>query len=306
MSGEAHPTLCPYSLDAERGGACQGGDRLVLSPGHSLEPWEALPAVDMGRSTYLQGLAPTQTSTQCRLGEHEVKTPRHRLPSLVLLRVVAELPRPQHPTPPQGRSGPQGSWVPCMMELLPGFLKQSCFVPRRGMFRSSRFEECMNLRGLRPASPRGWRAAQSGSLFFPARPARREVLGPHCPGSSRKPQMASGRGARAECSFPVPAHAHLDSRRSGPDPPGPSRCRQRSAREVFQHQARDLGLVLHRTGRQRRLWIKSRELGVVPGRQAETVAVTRGVRKRGTRRRESGVMTGFHAWRSTMAEQPGQ
>ena len=28
--------------------------------------------------------------------------------------------------------------------------------------------------------------------------------------------MASGRGVRASCSFPVPAHAHLDSCGSGP------------------------------------------------------------------------------------------
>ena len=89
------------------------------------------------------------------------------------------------------------------------------------------------------------------------------------------------------------------------DPSGPSRCRQRSARGVVQHQARDQGLVLHRTGRQRGLWAKSRELGVVPGRQAETAALARGVRK-GTRRRESELMTGLHAWRATVADQPGQ
>ena len=55
---------------------------------------------------------------------------------------------------------------------------------------------------------------------------------------------------------------------------------------LCQQQARDLGFVLCRTGSQQSLWIKSRELGVVSGRQAETVAVTRGVRKRGTQRRE--------------------
>lgn len=285
--------LCPYGLDAECGGVCQGGDHVVLSPGHSLKPWGALPAVDMGQSTYLQGPAPTQTSMRCRLGDHEVKPPPHRLPSPALLRVVAELPRPQHPTPPQGRSGPQGSWVPCTMELLLGFLKQSCFVPRRGMLGSSRSEECMNPRGLRPASP-------------PARSARREVLGPRCPGSSCRPQMASGWGAWASCSFPVPAHVHLDSCGSSPDPPRPSRCRQRSACGVSAPGPGPGPCFAQNGQTAEALGIKSRELGVVPGRQAEMVAVTRGVRKRGTRRRDSEVMTGLHAWRSTMADQPGQ
>lgn len=57
---------------------------------------------------------------------------------------------------------------------------------------------------------------------------------------------------------------------------------------LCQQQARDLDFVFCRTGSQQSLWIKSRELGVVPGRQAETVAVTRGVKRNGTQRREFG------------------
>ena len=68
---------------------------------------------------------------------------------------------------------------------------------------------------------------------------------------------------------------------------GPSGTEQLQTKvSLCQQQARDLDFVLCRTGSQQSLWIKGMELGVVPRRQAETVAVTRGVRKRGTQRRE--------------------